>query len=420
MNIGYACLTLGVLNTKFKSCRLKNASEARLLELIAFNLKSLHNIIDYNIKNEIKLYRISSNLIPFASHPVNKIAWWQIFAKEFDNIGKKIKKSAMRVSLHPGQYTVLNSLDNEVVKRGIKDLNYHNMVLDSLNLSREHKIILHIGGVYNNKKEAIKRFITNYQNLDEKVKERIVLENDDQSYNISEVLEIAALLKCPVVFDNLHNRINLSSENKNESAWIKECKKTWLKKDGKQKIHYSQKDEEKKEGAHSASIELNIFKDFYQQLEDKDVDLMLEVKDKNLSAIKCLNYLREDKSIKYLEVEWSKYKYLILEKSPNHYEKIRKLLKNKNDYPVFSFYQLLEEGLNKESSKGDRINAALHVWGYFKKLADKKEKNKFLQTIKEYKQDKKTIKSIKNILKKLAFKYEQSYLLESYYFWERK
>ncbi len=122
MNIGYACLTIGVPDTNYKNCMLKNANEEKLLELIAYNLNSLENVIDYNIKNNIKLFRISSDIIPFGSNPINNIKWWKVFSYKLSNIGEKIKNSGMRVSMHPGQYTVLNSPKEEVVKKAIKDL----------------------------------------------------------------------------------------------------------------------------------------------------------------------------------------------------------------------------------------------------------------------------------------------------------
>ena len=145
MNIGYACLTVGVRETNFRSCTIKNANVENLLEIIEYNLKSLENIIDYNIKNGIKLFRISSDIIPFGSSEVNKIPWWEVFSTQLSSIGEKIRCSNMRVSMHPGQYTVLNSPNKDVVIRAIDDLNYHNKVLHSLGVKREGKIILHIG-----------------------------------------------------------------------------------------------------------------------------------------------------------------------------------------------------------------------------------------------------------------------------------
>lgn len=416
MSIGYACLTVGVPRTDQKSCLLKNASEEKLLELITYNLNSLKNIIDYNIKNQIKLFRISSDLIPFGSNPINILPWWEIFASQLQMIGQKIKSSGMRVSLHPGQYTVLNSPNKDVVKRAVKDLNYHNRVLDSIGVGTEHKIVLHIGGIYNNKKQAIKRFIDNYRHLDEKVKQRLVLENDDQSYNIYDVLEIGTFLNLPVVFDNLHNRINSCDKEKDDFYWLDECRKMWQKKDGFQKIHYSQQNPFKKTGSHSSSIGINEFMEFYENLARKEIDIMLEVKDKNLSAVKCINCTSVDKRIELLELEWSRYKYKILESSPSDYVKIRRLLYNKNDYPAILFYNLLEGALQKEVVIGNSINAAQHIWGYFKDSATDKEKDGFLKSINAYKKRAASIKAVKNYLWRMAVKYEQTYILNSYYF----
>lgn len=117
MKIGYACLVIGVKNTNFRSVTMKNASEEKLLEIIEHNLKSLNNIIDYNIENSIKLFRITSDLIPFGSSPVNTLNWWVIFSSQFKSIGEKIRSSDMRVSMHPGEYTVLNSPMSLILQR---------------------------------------------------------------------------------------------------------------------------------------------------------------------------------------------------------------------------------------------------------------------------------------------------------------
>ncbi|WP_238948441.1 UV DNA damage repair endonuclease UvsE [Clostridium sp. YIM B02569] len=416
MSIGYACLTIGVPDTNLKSCTSKSLTEEKLLEIISYNLKSLKNIIEYNIKNNIKLFRISSDLIPFGSSHLNQLSWWNIFSQEFGEIGRKIMDNDIRVSMHPGQYTVLNSPSDDVVKRAIEDLNYHVKVLDNFGVGENHKIILHIGGVYNDKEQAIKRFADNYKRLNDQVKERLVIENDDKSYNINDVLKIGNGLNIPVVFDNLHNEINCYDREKSDSYWISECNKTWKEKDGRQKIHYSQQDPLKKAGSHSNTIKINKFIEFYESVKGKDIDIMLEVKDKNFSAVKCINSIAENAKIKKLEEEWGRYKYKVLENSPSNYLEIRKLLKDKTQYPAVKFYNYIEDAMEEEITIGNSINTALHVWGYFKNLADDKEKMSFLKSIEDYKNGKVSIKSIKNKLFKIAVKYNESYLLNSYYF----
>ena len=417
MKIGYACLTLGVPDAGFRTCIMKNATEENLLDIIEHNLNSLENIIDYNIESGVELFRISSDIIPFGSSDVNSIPWWDVFSGKFNKIGKKIMDSEIRVSMHPGQYTVLNSPTEDVVFRAVKDLEYHNRFLTSLGVGRESKIILHIGGVYGDKEAAIERFIHSYGLLSDEIKERLVIENDDKSYNIDEVLKIGKRLNIPVVFDNLHNEVLSFDPTKDDSFWIRQASKTWKNEDGGQKIHYSQQDPDKRPGGHSTTIRIAKFKDFLEGLdEDQDIDIMLEVKDKNLSAIKAINYALVDKKIKNLEIEWSKYKYNILEHCPSRYNEIRQLLKDKENYPVIEFYEIIEKALNTDITRGNFINGAQHVWGYFKEDASDKEKDRFKKDIEKFNEDKKTINSIKKGLLKMAIKYDKNYLLDSYYF----
>lgn len=289
MKIGYACQAIGVPGTSFKSCTMKNAREETLLSIISQNLDALDTIIDYNIANHIKLFRITSDLIPFGSSPVNTLIWWEIFDQRLSTIGKKIIESGMRISMHPGQYTVLNSPDEMVAERAVKDLEYHTKLLEALDPSQKNKIILHIGGAYGNKEIAINRFVENYSKLNTTIRKHLVIENDDKIYNIGEVMRISMLTGAPVVFDVLHHKINPCSQGKDIYYWISQSRDTWKLDDGVQKIHYSEQDPLKRPGSHSQTISLMTFQDFLKGLGEMNPDIMLEVKDKNLSAVKCIN-----------------------------------------------------------------------------------------------------------------------------------
>ena len=291
--VGYACITRDVEDTALKSCILKNASEEKLTALIANNLKALENMLAYNYENDIRLFRISSELIPFGSSPVNTLSWGERFEKQWDVLGAQIKKYAIRVSMHPGQYTVLNSPDGGVTERAVADLLYHQKVLDLLGTESESKIVLHIGGVYGDKKSALQRFCESWKRLPDSLLRRIVLENDERSYTIAEVLELCTTLGVPAIFDNLHNSINPAGNSASEKHWIELCRKTWKEEDGRQKIHYAQQSPGGRVGAHSDTIDTEKFLRFYEDLSHKDTDIMLEVKDKNLSALKCIKAIEE-------------------------------------------------------------------------------------------------------------------------------
>lgn len=416
MSIGYACLAIAVPGSELKNCMLKNASKERLLTLISQNLDSLEKMIDYNVHNGIALFRISSDLIPFGSSIASELPWQSIYKERLLAIGNKIIRSGMRVSMHPGQYTVLNSPDNSIAERAAQDLNYHTKVLDCMGLGTEHKIILHLGGVYKDKKQAKDRFILRYKKLEATVQKRLVLENDSVSFNIKDVLETASVAEIPVVFDNHHNSINPTDINISDRDWIQLCADTWKKSDGLQKIHYSQQHIGKKLGAHSESINIDRFMDFYGQLVGMDLDIMLEVKDKNISALKCIN-CTSNRGISSLEVEWSRYKYLVLERSAEIYGEIRQILQDKSSYPAIEMYRMIETASAMPINTGNAVNAAQHVWGYFKSKASAAEKKKFERMLTKYIAGEVNLKSVKNNLLLLAKKYDEYFLLSGYYFY---
>lgn len=416
MSIGYACITLGVSGTGLRTCTKKNATNDKIREIILSNLDALEHMIEYNRKNSIMLFRISSDLIPFGSDETNQIIWWEEFRQRFEQIGTKIKKYGMRVSMHPGQYTVLNSPREEVVERAIEDLRYHGRVLDALLMDGSGKIILHIGGAYGDKESAIRRFEEVYQELEPEIKKRLVIENDDRLFSIDEVVLIGEKLRIPVVFDALHHKVNPDPKGLDDTYWIQRCNKTWGKEDGKQKIHYSQQDPGKKDGSHSRTIRMEEFLNYYESIKQFDLDIMLEVKDKNLSAVKCNNVLIIPGKISVLEDEWARYKYLVLEKSNAIYQKIRMLLRDKQEYPAVMFYMLLEEAMELEKERGHVVNAAQHVWGYFNETATQKEKNEIKKLLQSYVEGEDCEARIKSFLFRLAKKYKSAYLLQSYYF----
>jgi UV DNA damage endonuclease len=415
MRIGYACLALGVPGSELKTCALRNADGGRLAALIAHNLQALERMVDYNLENGIRLYRISSDLIPFGSSPVNALGWPELFRADFERIGGKIRAGGMRVSMHPGQYTVLSAPDEGVAARAAEDLAYHARVLDALETGADAKIILHLGGAYGDKAAALGRFEARFRALDPAVRRRVALENDDRLYTAEDALNAGLRLNAPVVFDSLHHEANPSGPAE-VKFWIDAFRETWKPTDGPQKVHYSQQAPGKKLGSHSATIDAGRFLEFLDAAGRDDLDVMLEVKDKNLSAIKCGLCASKERNASALEREWARYKYAVMERSGEAYLEIRSLFQ-KGDAAPLDFYALVRRALQLPVEPGGAVNAAQHVWGYFKDRALETEKRSFQAALERFQAGRLTLDALKRRLYALAEEYDEPYLKESYYFW---
>lgn len=415
MRIGYACLSVALEGAQIKTCTLKSATPERLISLAGENLLAMERMIDYNIANNISFYRISSDIIPFGSSAAFRLPWEDVHKELLQKLAHKIEKSGMRVSMHPGQYTVLNSPDADVVRRAIDDLLYHARFLDALKLNQTHKIILHVGGKYGDPASALLRFVEVYRDLPEAITNRLILENDGSIYQISEVLALCNQIGAPAVYDNLHNAINPADVTKSDDDWISLCRETWREQDGKQKTHYSQQHPAKTRGAHSDTILIEPFLDYCSSISGEKPDIMLEVKDKNRSAVKCILCTNLPNQ-HLLETEWGRYKYSVLERAPKEYQLIRELLKDKTGDLAVVFYQLVEQALAQPEDAGRAVNALEHVWGYFSDHATQAEARNY-QTLRDaYLRGEKQLLQIKRVLYRLSQKYQQDYLLGSYYF----
>ncbi|MFW9824982.1 MAG: UV DNA damage repair endonuclease UvsE [Candidatus Thorarchaeota archaeon] len=293
MKIGYPCINLSLNCRSSKTFRLKNYSEQRLIETIKNNLNCLREILEFNANNKLLFFRITSDLIPFASHPVMTFNWEDYFKSEFQKIGLYIKKNHMRITMHPGQYTVLNSKNQRVVENSIKELRYHCKILELLGLDSTAKIVTHVGGVYGDKKSSIKRFIKRYSELDDNIKNYYVVENDDVSYNVTDTLTINNETEIPIILDSYHHHCNNLGESLEEA--IEKVLKVWKEKDGLPIIHYSSEHPIKGICKHAEEIDIKHFTNFIKRTQNYNFDIILEIKNKEQSALKALEIIMHDK-----------------------------------------------------------------------------------------------------------------------------
>ncbi|MCR3923513.1 MAG: YbgA family protein, partial [Firmicutes bacterium] len=136
----------------------------------------------------------------------------------------------------------------------------------------------------------------------------------------------------------------------------------------------------------------------------------------NISAVKCINCTSTNLTRAALELEWSRYKYLILEASPVRYHAMEKLLNGNSSYPALAFYNDIEEALQEEKSKENFLNAAQQIWHAFEHRVSPAEVKSIFKSMGMYKENQLSSSAIKNRLWKIAVKYQQENLVNSYYF----
>jgi len=289
LRIGYPCINRSIGCTSGRTFRLASYSEKRLVETVAQNLDCLEAVLRWNVANGIGFFRITSDLVPLASHPVCTYDWAGHFRDRFRLLGRLVRRHRMRVSMHPDQFVLLNALDVRIVESSVRELAYHARVLDLMGLPAGAKLQIHVGGVYGDKPASIGRFVERYRSLPVPIRRRLVVENDDRCYTVADCLEVNRLTGVPVLFDVFHHRVNSSGESVPEALRL--CAATWRKRDGLPMVDYSSQEPGQRRGRHAEHIDGRDFRRFLAQTRGINCDVMLEIKDKEKSALEAVGRL---------------------------------------------------------------------------------------------------------------------------------
>ncbi|KAK5175209.1 uncharacterized protein LTR77_000346 [Saxophila tyrrhenica] len=262
------------------------------------NVKDIIKMVRWNDRYGIKFFRLSSEMFPFASHPEYGYKLAPFASEALAEAGKVIAELGHRVTTHPGQFTQLGSPRSSVIDNAVRDLEYHDELLSLLKLPEQQDkdavMILHMGGVFEGKAETLQRFRENYAKMPQGVKDRLVLENDDVSWTVHDLLPICEELNIPFVLDYHHHNIMFdSSQIREGTADIVELypriKATWDRKGITQKMHYSEPTpaaitgrQRRKHNPRVATLPPCAV----------DMDLMIEAKDKEQAVFELMRIFK--------------------------------------------------------------------------------------------------------------------------------
>lgn len=292
MRIGYPCINRSIGCSPSGTFRLASYSPERLETTVEKNLACLREILEYNVENGFLFFRISSDMVPFASHPVCTFPWQERFQETLSCIGNFIREHRFRISMHPDQFVLLNTPDEDVLGRSMADLRYHAEMLDMMGLDQTAKIQLHAGGIYGDKAASMERFVNNYDLLDPPVRRRLVIENDERLYSAADCLVLHERTGVPILLDSFHHALHNNGEP--FADLLEPVRSCWKPRDGIPMVDYSSQQPGKRAGAHAEHIDERDFLAFLKETRAGDFDIMLEIKDKEASARVALSLARND------------------------------------------------------------------------------------------------------------------------------
>lgn len=236
------------------------------------SLTYLRGVLEYLDRHDIRMYRMATALAPYASHPELPQFHRQVeeCEGELAELGALARDLDIRLSTHPGQYTVLGSARPEVVDASLGELEYQALLLRSFGLDESHKMVIHLSG-------TSERFLAAVARLSADARARLVVENDER-WSLEDVLALGLT----TVFDTFHHQLRPSLPELDVRGATLLVGETWTT---RQEVHFSTQDPGKHPGAHSASLDPQAFEELAREVGDLEIDCMLEVKDKERSAL---------------------------------------------------------------------------------------------------------------------------------------
>lgn len=186
------------------------AALEKLSDLCWANADALLASLQFCASHGIGSFRINSHILPLKTHSecgysMDDLPEGDEIVRRFKACGEFAQTHDLRTCFHPDQFVVLNSPRADVVERSVQELEYQAEVAEWVGAD---VVNIHGGGAYGDKNDALLRFARNLDQLSERVRSRLTLENDDTTYTPTDLLPLCRAEGIPLVYDVHHHRCN--------------------------------------------------------------------------------------------------------------------------------------------------------------------------------------------------------------------
>jgi UV DNA damage endonuclease len=176
------------------------------------SLEMLHRVMDHLERIDVRMYRMSSNVIPYGSHPdLPEFDYRRQIADctdALEALGHRVQALGLRLSTHPGQYTVINGPDEALRDTSLREIEAHTALLDGLRCGPDATVVVHVGGLYGDRATALDRWARAWERLSDSARIRVGLENDERLFSVDDAMELHRRTGVRVVYDHHHHRCN--------------------------------------------------------------------------------------------------------------------------------------------------------------------------------------------------------------------
>jgi UV DNA damage endonuclease len=206
------------------------------------SIELLDQAFDHLDKRDLRVFRMSSSTVPYGTHPdLPQFDYRRQIAdcaEELANLGAKARAYGIRLSTHPGQYTVLNAPDDDLAHKSALDLEQDAALLDALGAGPEACVVVHVGGTYGDKASARDRFAKRHARLSERAQARVAVEHDERQFDLADVLWLHERTGARVIYDFHHHRCNPATGYEEHAHAVAAATATWPEQT-RPKVHLS-------------------------------------------------------------------------------------------------------------------------------------------------------------------------------------
>jgi UV DNA damage endonuclease len=300
IQFGYACLNLTLGNRGGFRHMIKRTWQTKGIQhasrLGVENTEILCGIVEWNNRNGIPVYRMTSDLFPWASeYELTDMPDWPTIRANLELAAATAIAGGQRLSFHPAQFNSLTSQRDSVIENCLRDLRIHGEIMDVMGLPRDHrnKINIHMGGVFGDKDSAMDRWCKNFERIPLSVRDRLTLENDDKAncYSVVDLHKVWQRTGTPVVFDYHHHKFCDGGLSERDALHL--AASTWPV--GIRPVTHYSESASKREGKDCVDTAHSDYVDGPVNDWGLDIDCVVEAKAKELAVLQLTTGVRYEK-----------------------------------------------------------------------------------------------------------------------------